>query len=492
MKWLNRLYILVALAVVSCAGKVEKHTGLRAELEGLEDKTQVILAGYLGERLYPKDTFYTDAKGAIYVADLTKYEKGMYALVAHPQDTAKATVIDLILAGEDFVHLQAQAGKRNESNHVKVLVSEENKILYDYLELMSAYQTKMKSLEEQFQTSFSDDLKAKVEEEIKAETEALNKTQEQIIAGSLYANKMLALAIAPLVPEPPVTEQNIDLWKSVYYRQHFWDNVDFTDESLARSGFFERKLNNYLSLWPLEGVQNAVDELIVKIPEKTEVYKVALLFFLTKFQHPSGMCLDSIFVHLVDQYVKTDKAFWLTADAKQRVIEQAENMAAVTCGKQAPDIRLMEPSGRFTSLYSIPSDYTVVVFWSHQCGHCVRDLPVMAEKMKKYAQNKVKVFAVEVEIETEGWIDFLKKNPLVSKNFINVSDTKDMRDNAVEYINSGKTTLESLNYRKVYGIYATPTILLLDKEKKILYKNLSVETLDQILSSLLNDNMTKN
>ena len=64
-----------------------------------------------------------------------------------------------------------------------------------------------------------------------------------------------------------------------------------------------------------------------------------------------------------------------------------------------------------------------------------------------------------------------------------------MREKPVEFMNN--TTLNSLNFRKVYGIYATPTFFLLDKDKKILYKNLTVEALDQVLNSFWNEKKTK-
>ena len=43
------------------------------------------------------------------------------------------------------------------------------------------------------------------------------------------------------------------------------------------------------------------------------------------------------------------------------------------------------------------------------------------------------------------------------------------------------TTIESLNYTDTYDIYSTPRIFVLDKNNKIMYKQLSISQLEEIL-----------
>ena len=46
------------------------------------------------------------------------------------------------------------------------------------------------------------------------------------------------------------------------------------------------------------------------------------------------------------------------------------------------------------------------------------------------------------------------------------------------------TTLESLNYQNTYDIFSTPKVFLLDKDKKIIAKSISISQLEDMLDRL--------
>jgi hypothetical protein len=46
------------------------------------------------------------------------------------------------------------------------------------------------------------------------------------------------------------------------------------------------------------------------------------------------------------------------------------------------------------------------------------------------------------------------------------------------------TTLESLNYQTTYDIFSTPQVYLLDKDKKIIAKRVSISQLEDMLDRL--------
>ena len=48
------------------------------------------------------------------------------------------------------------------------------------------------------------------------------------------------------------------------------------------------------------------------------------------------------------------------------------------------------------------------------------------------------------------------------------------------------TTLESLNYQQTYDIFATPKVWVLDKDKRIVAKSLTVSQLEDFLDRLQN------
>jgi hypothetical protein len=61
---------------------------------------------------------------------------------------------------------------------------------------------------------------------------------------------------------------------------------------------------------------------------------------------------------------------------------------------------------------------------------------------------------------------------------------KSLAEKGYDWINVWDANYNS-NFRALYDITSTPTVFLLDKDKKIIAKKISVETLEQIVNDLL-------
>jgi hypothetical protein len=91
----------------------------------------------------------------------------------------------------------------------------------------------------------------------------------------------------------------------------------------------------------------------------------------------------------------------------------------------------------------------------------------------------------------EGWKKFIRENNL---SFINVAVTDKLYNLAKTDAGSlvpvfpgekGKpTTLESLNYQTTYDIFSTPKVFVLDKDKKIIAKSISLSQVEDLLDKL--------
>ena len=92
----------------------------------------------------------------------------------------------------------------------------------------------------------------------------------------------------------------------------------------------------------------------------------------------------------------------------------------------------------------------------------------MVELEKEYRDKGVKIFAVCTEVNKDPWTEFIKKYH--TEQFINVIDP----------YNYSK-------FRDKYDIYSTPTVYLLDKDKKIIAKRLDLEQLKELLNRHLNE-----
>jgi thiol-disulfide isomerase/thioredoxin len=138
------------------------------------------------------------------------------------------------------------------------------------------------------------------------------------------------------------------------------------------------------------------------------------------------------------------------------------------------------------NMYKVEAEYTVLYFWDPNCGHCKKTTPKLQTLYEeKFKKRGIEVFAVAKATGDDfvAWKKFIRDNKL---SFINVGLTKSVYDQAMKDPRPllQKTTLESLNYSDTYDVYSTPRIFVLDKDKKIKFKQIGVEQLEEIMDDI--------
>ena len=79
------------------------------------------------------------------------------------------------------------------------------------------------------------------------------------------------------------------LWvKSYQYgKNHFWDNINFSDDRLLRTPIIENKMNVFFTKILLQipdSIDKAADSLLAKMKENSEFYQYTLSYLLNQFQ----------------------------------------------------------------------------------------------------------------------------------------------------------------------------------------------------------------
>ena len=124
---------------------------------------------------------------------------------------------------------------------------------------------------------------------------------------------------------------------------------------------------------------------------------------------------------------------------------------------------MLDTLGKEVSLYDVKAKYTVLIFWDHGCGHCKKEMPKLVELHKKLKEKGVQVYAVETEDNPKEWKKFIRENEM---QFTNVYQP-DQYKRAVT--------------KKIYDIYSTPVIYLLDENKIIKAKRIDAEQLSNLI-----------
>jgi len=149
-----------------------------------------------------------------------------------------------------------------------------------------------------------------------------------------------------------------------------------------------------------------------------------------------------------------------------------------------PNILLLDSTNRvWRDYYSLDCEYTLLYFWDPECGHCKKITPKLQTLYeKKFAERGIEIFAVGKAVgeDFEKWKTFIRKHNL---QFINVAVTDSLynvaQKDALPLLRY--TTVESLNYQKTFDIYSTPKVIILDKDKKVIGKGLSISQLEDFL-----------
>ena len=475
------LYTLSLAAFLVASFTASSQNKIRIKVNGVENQT-VYLANYYGDRLYYNDTTQTDAQGYFEFEGKPYEECGKYAIVC-----PGPKFFDIIVDQED---IYIETDTADLLGNITVHKSDQNERFFAYLDYIQQKRKQRTPWDKVMQDSTAtDQKKSMAQAEIKKLNEAVQNKQKEIIEerpDDLFS-KLLNMTIDVEVPDAPESVEDAKTWKYYYYRDHYWDNVDLKDPRLLRDQVFHKVLDKY---WTkvLPQIPDTLLKEAFELVDRAGNYDMRKYFIhhVTYAAESSNiMCMDKIFVAMVDKYYKGDEVDWLNDEQLTNIRERADDMRFVLCGEPVPNIILPDTTlQNWVSLYDIKAKYTVVAIWEASCGHCKKEMPKLQALYDEWNPKGLEMFAIGNDFETEPWLKFIREKEI--GNWINVSDNPQINetDSATKLIYSGITTLQSLNFRKTFDVFSTPKVLLLDEDKRVIAKQLSAEQIGELLVRL--------
>lgn len=298
----------------------------------------------------------------------------------------------------------------------------------------------------------------------------IEKNPESFLAALLSAMK------EPVVPHkiPRTRQDSLDNYN--HYKAGFWDGITFMDGRIIRTPFFLPKLERYYR----EVMPQSPDSLIRDIDYKLlfarndEVMFRFMLNWLTdEYINPKYMGQDKVFVHLFEKYHSKGLSPWLNEKQMETITRRAYMQMLNLVGEKAADLNMMDSTGKTRNLYGVNSDYTVVVFWDPNCGHCKEELPRIDSVYRAtWKSQNVKIYAVLTEDHKKEWVNYIKKHDL--GDWVHVYQPKAVED--------AEVAANKPSFRQLYDVIQTPTIYLLDKEKRIVGKKLTWAQINDLLA----------
>jgi len=424
-----------------------------------------------------------------------KLGKGMYTVF----DNDKKPHIDFFI-DDSTQNLQLKSDDpENYLNGVVALNSKLENDFFTYIKYLIAKNKELKDLFAKGKGLSKKDSIAAIKPQLKVTLKDIYNYEENFISqnkGSYIAD------VINLKIERTIRDESTDsLAVRKYYRNHYWDNVNFNDASISRNQFFGAKVNNYFDnvITPdIDTVIVEVDKFVNRLKANPTLTKQFLDHMVNKYEY-SANGYDRVVIHIADTYFLTGKvkAFYKDQDEFNRIIKRAEKIRPLQVGKVAPDLAMIRASDRdkvakmgfenvknndeltkayfsnekainnlYLKMNSIPADYLIVAFWDVDCSHCKVEIPKLLDLYHEFQKEKkdVKVYSVYIYHEVDKYMKYLEENKL---DWINVYDGV--------YYN---------NVVDKYEVHTTPVIYILDKNKVIKAKKMPVDKIRMIIEDL--------
>jgi len=442
-------------------------------INGLQDK-EIYLAYYFGDKNYVVDTLRLDKKGrGIFTGDNT-LDEGIYLIVLPSRN-----YFDIIIDKDQHFALETDTSSdiRTMVRKLKIEGSEANNEFREYQVFMF---DKTKEAHLLKVTSGDKTVLEKRRNKAKSDLEKVNKEildkQNEII--SLGSDKLLSQMIKAFGdPEVPAHGSTFDgqqvdsLFQYNYYKDNYFENVDFSDKRLLKTPVYHTRLVRFfdqvVSPNP-DSVISASEKLLNKTEGCPEIFQYTLQFVFNKFSQSKIMGHDKVTVFLADNYYLSGKATWADEEYLAKLKDRVDKMRPNVVGADAPQLdKAQTPDGMFYPLHSLNNKVIALIFWEPECGHCKKEMPQLVEIFNKYHQKGFHVYAFYTQNNLTEWKTSISK--LGMENFVNVYDP-----------------FNFTSFRDSYDVYSTPTLYLLDEDFKILAKRISIESLEEILENKLN------
>lgn len=445
--------------------------GYNIKLE-IADKpnSKVYLAHYFGKPLptiYKVDSASLDAKGKGVIKADEKIIGGIYMVILDDNTSYFEFLLD---NGDDFsIKVDAQ----RLPDGIVYKNTPENERFLSYV----SYLRKVGEEQQKLQDAFTAAKTKKDSTDVVERSKKLNKDlvtyRKDYIAK--YPNTLLSHVFgALLMPEVPegdhtLTDGSEDKdFAYRYFKDHYWDGFDFSDNRLIYTPLYENKLEYYfknLVMQVPDSINYESDKILAKARGGDEVFKYTLHWLARYTQDSKIMGMDACFVHLVENYYMKGDATWLNQGTLQKYIDRAKSIAPNVIGNLAPEIKMQDLAGKEYSLHGINAKYTLLVFWSPDCGHCQEEIPKVDSLYKAVLKKKgVKVFAVNVDRDdTTRWKNVIQTSGGL-EDWIHVYDPE-----------------RKSPYKSQYDVYGTPRIYLLDERKIIIGKMLDHTTIGTVI-----------
>ena len=461
-------YSLVLFIYLLVYGHSVAQSGFNIEisLENYNSEKLVVAHEFLN-RFPVSDTLQQISPGNFVFAGDESLDPGVYLAVLLPENEFVTFIVDT-----DDQHFKLRADASALFLPVVFEGSKYNNVYQDYLTYSNEIVTSLTAVNDRLREDIDEPTRANLLESFKSKLESLenNRVAQISKAPNSLAAQLIKMEIETPIPDMAGDESEVRQKKFKFRQDHYFDNVDISDERLLNTEALFNKLFFYLNeLTPqsIQAINANIDYVLGLMKPGTKNFKFYLDHIMLEYASSDYIGMDAVYVHVVDNFYAKGLAPWVKQEDLDEMIEDVRKRKPILMGNQAPKIDMELKDGTPIALYDVDAPITILYLWQPSCSHCKASMPYMKSFWEKYKSTGVKIFSgcTKVGAKTADCWDYIEENGL--GDWINTVD-KDL----------------SSRFVQKYMAEKTPKLFILDADKKIILKDFDASQLEEIMPSL--------
>jgi peroxiredoxin len=250
-----------------------------------------------------------------------------------------------------------------------------------------------------------------------------------------------------------------------YFVDNFFQFVDFKSSDYNNIPALFEAFKNYSQTlasvgFEAEKVKKSIDNKLNQIPSDNRAYRYALGGVVVALQSKNHASFSDFANRFIEKYESSTDA-----ESIQRLKIQLKQSKSFVVGSEAPDFTQKTPEGEDLSLSDLRGKVVLIDFWASWCGPCRKENPHVVKLYEKYKDQGFEILGVSLDKDMKRWTKAIEKDGLEWKH---VSDLKGWKNEVAQ----------------TYSVRSIPHTVLIDKDGKIIARNLRSKALDKQLKKI--------
>lgn len=355
--------------------------------------------------------------------------------------------------------------------------SEENTNNVKYISKIQSYGMQMRALDEEFQqaqASLPQYMLRVLADSLTAKAKRINKAQEDYQLSVIHENQGNLLAsivqLARSIPEMPQEYyQNREMYQK-FVVEHFFDHFPWNDPRIFNTPIADDKIKEFCNIiYQID--RKDLDTFVVAALNAARTNEKTLYLFYDKVEKILGSNIspykvEHTYIKMLQNILTYPK---LDENRTRRYGRELKTINKNLEGDQVPDFRIVMANGDTTSLYEIPCQYMLLYLQHPTCPTCrevrgkMANFPALNTAI---AKGNLTVLTVYFEDDEQVWKNYLK-SPEANPSYLH-----------------GWNFDQTIEDNELYDTRTIPYMFLLDKDKKVIRKDLLYNEIEDYVKKL--------